>query len=78
MTSMTLFYELIQVALGNRTVLSRTPSETEWRDLYKMCQKQSVVGVVFDALDDLNEQRQKPPLDFISGLGMRSRLSSRT
>ena len=65
MTSMTLFYELIQVALGNRTVLSRTPSETEWRDLYKMCQKQSVVGVVFDALDDLNEQRQKPPLDFL-------------
>ena len=62
---MTLFYELIQVALGNRTVLSRTPSETEWRDLYKMCQKQSVVGVVFETLERLNEQKQKPPLDLL-------------
>ena len=65
MTSMTLFYELIQVALGNRTVLSRTPSEAEWYDLYNMCQKQSVVGVAFDALECLNEQRQKPPLDLL-------------
>jgi len=62
---MTLFYELIQVALGNRTVLSRTPSEAEWHDFYKMCQKQSVTGVAFDALDDFNEQRQKPPLDLL-------------
>lgn len=65
MTSMTLFYELIQVALGNRTVLSRNPSETEWHDLYKMCQKQSVTGVAFDALESLSEQRQKPPLDLL-------------
>lgn len=62
---MTLFYELIQVALGNRTALSRTPSEAEWYDLYNMCQKQSVVGVSFDALECLNEQRQKPPLDLL-------------
>jgi len=62
---MTLFYELIQVALGNREVLSRTPSETEWYDLYNMCQKQSVVGVAFDALECLNEQRQKPPFDLL-------------
>ena len=62
---MTLFYELIQVALGNRTALSRTPSEAEWYDLYNMCQKQSVVGVAFDALECLNEQRQKPPLDLL-------------
>lgn len=62
---MTLFYELIQVALGNRSVLSRTPSEVEWHDLYKMCQKQSVAGIAFEALESLNEQRQKPPLDLL-------------
>lgn len=62
---MMLFYELIQVALGNRAVLSRTPSEAEWHDLYKMCQKQSVTGVSFAALERLNEQRQKPPLDLL-------------
>ena len=62
---MSLFYELIQVALGNRAVLSRTPTETEWHNLYKMCQKQSVVGVAFEALERLNEQKQKPPLDLL-------------
>ena len=56
---MTLFYELIQVALGNRTALSRTPSEAEWYDLYNMCQKQSVVGVAFDALECLNRLRHQ-------------------
>lgn len=65
MTFMTLFYELIQVALGNRTTLSRSPLEAEWHDLYEMCQKQSVTGVAFEALENLNEQRQKLPLDLL-------------
>ena len=65
MTSMTLFYELIQLALGNRTALSRTPSEVEWHALYETCRKQSVTGVAFQALDGLNKQRQKPPLDLL-------------
>lgn len=62
---MTLFYELIQVALSNRAVLSRTPSETEWHALYETCRKQSVTGVAFQALDGLSKQRQKPPLDVL-------------
>lgn len=62
---MTLFYELIQVALGDRVVLSRTPSQTEWHALYETCQKQSVTGVAFEAFESLSEQRQKPPLDLL-------------
>lgn len=65
MTSMTLFYELIQVVLGNRTVLSRTPSEVEWHALYETCRKQSVTGVAFQVLDGLSKQKQKPPLDLL-------------
>lgn len=62
---MTLFYELMQVALGNKTVLRRTPSEEEWYALNKMCQKQSVTGVAFEDLDGLSRQGQKPPLDLL-------------
>ena len=65
MTFMTLFYELIQVALGNRTTLSRSPLEAEWHDLYEMCQKQSVTGVAFEALDGLSKQGQKLPLNLL-------------
>lgn len=31
-----LFFEIIQVALGTRPYLSRTPSEAEWGEMYKM------------------------------------------
>ena len=61
MISMTLFYELIQVALGNRAVLSKTPSDEEWERLYILCQQQAVTGVTFDALNKLNGQGLKPP-----------------
>jgi len=62
---MDLFYELIQVALGNKDVLSKTPSAAEWSGLYQNCKKQAVAGVAFTALDSLSRQEQKPPLDIL-------------
>lgn len=62
---MNLFYELVKVALGNNSVLSRIPSDAEWYNLYKICQEQCITGVVFEALDRLSKQGQKPPLDLL-------------
>lgn len=62
---MNLFYELVKVALGNNSVLSRIPSDAEWHNLYKICQEQCITGVVFEALDRLSKQGQKPPLDLL-------------
>ncbi len=56
-----LFFELIQAALGNKEKLSHNPTEKEWYELYVMCQKQTVAGVAFFALDKLSEVGQKPP-----------------
>ena len=56
-----LFFELIQVALGNKEKLSHNPTEKEWHELYAMCQKQTVAGVAFFALDKLSRVGQKPP-----------------
>ena len=42
-----LFFELIRVAIGTQDRLSRTPSSQEWKVLYDMAKKQSLVGICF-------------------------------
>ena len=75
---MTLFYELIQVALGNGAALSKNPSAEEWRELFETCQKQAVVGVAFDALEELSRQEQKPPLEVLyQWIGMAEQIRQR-
>ena len=48
-----LFYQLIRVAIGTADSLSHTPSNKEWKALYNMAKKQSLVGVCFAALQRL-------------------------
>ena len=48
---MSLFVELIQIALGTRTVLSKIPSENEWQQIYDTAVKQSLVGVVLSGIE---------------------------
>ena len=48
-----IFFELIRVAIGTQESLSRLPSAREWGELYKMAQKQSLVGVCFAGLQRL-------------------------
>lgn len=57
-----LFYELLQIALGQKEALSRTPLEKEWADLFEMSLKQAIAGVIILALDKINEQGTKPPM----------------
>ncbi len=61
----TLFYELVQVALGKRPCLCRPPSDFEWRMLLNIAQKQAVVGCLICALESLNNRGQKPPLEIL-------------
>ena len=48
-----LFYEIIRVAVGTQDSLSRLPSEAEWKELFDMAVKQSLVGVCFVGLHTL-------------------------
>ena len=59
------FYELIQVALGSKPILSWTPTPDEWKGLFSLSEKQAVIGVAFEALESLSRQGQKPPLDVL-------------
>lgn len=52
-----LFFELIQVAIGNTGCLSKSPSENEWEELFMMAQKQAIVGVCFHGVQSLDKQQ---------------------
>lgn len=74
----TLFFELIQVALGVRVCLSHSPAAEEWRMLYDISKKQSLVGVCFAGVQWLQLQRQKPPeITYLTWLGMAAKVQQR-
>ncbi len=56
-----LFFELIQVSLGQRKYLNRIPTEEEWQALFDMAWRQTMMGVLYHGLELLSAQRQKPP-----------------
>lgn len=47
------FFELMQVALGNRESLSGVPTAEEWEGLYDLAREQAVVGVLLDGIKRL-------------------------
>lgn len=59
-----LFFELIRVSIGTSTSLSRTPTASEWDELYRMAVKQSVIGVCFAGI------RQLYASDVVNHMGM--------
>ena len=73
-----LFFELIQVALGKLICLSRTPSEDEWKELYEMAKKQSLVGVCFAGVQKLALQEQAPEeMLYLTWMGMAAKIQQR-
>ena len=52
-----LFFELIQVAIGQRERLSRILTNKEWAKLYAMSFKQSLVGVAFYGVEKLPKEQ---------------------
>ena len=52
------FFELIQLALGERNILSHNPSEEEWQEAYQMADKQALTGILFSAVEKLNSDNK--------------------
>lgn len=59
-----LFIELLQVSLGARDKLSRTPSLAEWIVLFNESQKQAIVGVLINGIEKLPDS-QRPSQEVI-------------
>ena len=48
-----LFFDLIQVALGNKDELRYVPSKKEWEQLYDIACRQSLDSVLLDGVNRL-------------------------
>lgn len=46
-----LFFELIQISLGNKNTFERLPSDEEWQTLFDLAEKQALTNVLLIGLD---------------------------
>ena len=49
-----LFFEFIQVAVGNRKSLSVSVSDADWHRLFEFCKRQALIGIGFSAVERLH------------------------
>ena len=49
-----LFFEFLQVAVGNRKSLSAAINDSDWLRLFEFCKKQTLIGVGFTAVEKLH------------------------
>lgn len=62
MKNMKYFFELLQVALGNREFLSGAPTSEEWEVIYRLATEQSVLGLVLAGIETANV---RPPQELL-------------
>ena len=51
---MTLFFEFLQIALGNRKSLSYGIKDADWQRLFDFCKRQALLGIGFAAVEKLH------------------------
>ena len=51
-----LFFELIQISLGNKNTFERLPSDEEWQTLFDLAEKQALTSVLLIGLDRVLSQ----------------------
>ena len=52
--SINLFFEFLQVAIGNRETLSRELSDNDWQDIFLLLKKHALLGLGFTAVERLH------------------------
>lgn len=56
-----LFFQLLQIAVGNRDTLSIVPTKEQWAELFAISKKQALVGVAFTGVACLKGKDESKP-----------------
>lgn len=58
-----LYFEFLQIAIGNRKSLSAAIHDSDWLRLFEFCKKQALIGVGFTAVEKLHTLGVECPTD---------------
>lgn len=81
-----LFFELLQVAIGNRDTLSVVPTKEQWTELFVLSKKQALVAVAFRGISKQKDCVQDgmspicknlPEILYLKWLGMTAKIAQR-
>ena len=56
------FFDLIKIAIGQKSCLAGIPEANEWQELYHLAKKQTLIGVIFSAIEKLPKEQRPPKL----------------
>lgn len=72
-----LFFELLQIALGNRERLSKTPSAEEWTEIYAESERQAVTGLLIHGIDRLPAEQRPSKVLLLQWIGVGQMIEQR-
>ena len=72
-----LFFELFQIALGNRERLSKTPSAEEWAEVYAESERQAVTGLLIHGIDRLSTEQRPSKVLLLQWIGVGQMIEQR-
>ena len=77
-----LFFELIRLSIGSQSSLSHQPTEKEWKRLYDMALKQSLVGICFAGVrklcdSDAEYYHGMTEMQYLVWMGMAAKIQQR-
>ena len=72
-----MFFELLQVALGNRERLSSAPSAKEWAEIYKESERQAVTGILLQGIERLPSEQRPSQAVLLQWIGIGQMIEQR-
>ena len=64
------FFELLQVALGNRERLSVVPSAEEWTEIYAESERQAITGILLHGIEKLPAEQRPAKVFLLQWIGV--------
>jgi len=72
-----LFFELLQVVLGNRERLCLVPTAAEWTQIYAESERQAVTGILLYGIDRLPVEQRPPQALLLQWIGVGQMIEQR-